>query len=196
MYGVSKEEHLKLVTSKDLMTDREVREEMIDLNMPRTVFFSKNTGITEESRQSELKWLISAQQHFKLSNTFLFHSFNCFDELLKTTTLVTESNLKEITKVCAVISNKMTDDENLTLANISGREGLCKVLEGSVLSALKFKVNFTTQLDILLMTLEILVSSKEKEGNYWFNLFLTICVVSIQLVLVFNGVGSGGDVEG
>ena len=95
MYGVSKEEHLKLVTSKDLMTDKEVQEEMLELNMPRTVFFSKYTRITEESCQSELKWLILAQQHFKLSNTFLFHSFDCFDELLKTTTLVTESNLKD-----------------------------------------------------------------------------------------------------
>ena len=43
MYGASKEEHFKLVTSKDLMTDREVQEEMLELNMPRTFFFANNT---------------------------------------------------------------------------------------------------------------------------------------------------------
>ena len=98
MYCFTKEEHFKFATSKDLTEDREVREEILEFNMPRTVYFgtkfAEDTEITKDIRTSELKWLISTQQHFKLSNTFLFHTFNCFHELLKSKPLVNDSSLR------------------------------------------------------------------------------------------------------
>ena len=117
MYCYSKEEHFKLMTRKDLIKDKEVREEILELGMPRYVCFepnfARNSKINKDIRSSELEWLICLQKHHNLTNTCLFHAFNLFNELLRKKPMENDSSLREMTTVCAIIANKMTDDKKM-----------------------------------------------------------------------------------